>query len=520
MTTQQLPGRPNLDQLKRQAKDLLKAAENQEAAALARMRVLPALAKKTEAEIAAAGLALHDAQSAIAREHGFASWRELRERVEELTLEFAGALKEFVLAATDGRSGRAERLLGQHPRIAEDFYAALLLGDAARVEAVLARDPAAANRKGGARDWEPLLYVCHSSMGRSPAAQAAGFPAIAARLIALGVDPGMRFPWEHHGVRRQVLWGAVCVTQSLPLAETLLKAGATPNDGVTLTLVASGGNIAAMELLLANGADVNFPWATDGASPLRAALEWARTTTGAHWLLAQGADPNRAGGPTGETALHVAARRFDVPLVEAMVQRGADVTARRKDGRTAYVLAELSGNQAVADWLRVHGAPTQIALEDQFVAACSRGDRAAAQAMVAAMPELVARAAGEGGRVLRAAAERGDVAAVGALLDCGIEPGGADEIGATALHRAAMMGHAAVVEMLLKHRASVAALDKEFNATPLLWAAEGARMHGGADGPHAAVAKLLLAAGSSTEWKPHGEPSEAILEIMAEWRRG
>lgn len=49
--TRPLPDSPDLDQLKRQAKDLLRAARDSDPAALA----------------------LHDAQSVIAREHGFAS---------------------------------------------------------------------------------------------------------------------------------------------------------------------------------------------------------------------------------------------------------------------------------------------------------------------------------------------------------------------------------------------------------------------------------------------------------------
>ena len=73
MTATQLPGRPNLDQLKRQAKELLRAARAHDPAALARFRTLPAFARASDAELARATFALHDAQSVIAREHGFDS---------------------------------------------------------------------------------------------------------------------------------------------------------------------------------------------------------------------------------------------------------------------------------------------------------------------------------------------------------------------------------------------------------------------------------------------------------------
>jgi hypothetical protein len=87
MTAKQLPPRPNLDQLKRQAKDLLQSARRHEPGARARFRALPALATAPEETLERATLALHDAQSVIAREHGFDSWKALRERVEELTLD-------------------------------------------------------------------------------------------------------------------------------------------------------------------------------------------------------------------------------------------------------------------------------------------------------------------------------------------------------------------------------------------------------------------------------------------------
>ena len=102
----QLPDRPNLDQLKHQAKDLLRAARAQDAAALARFRGLPAFAQRTDVELARVPLGLHDAQSVIAREHGADSWNDLRERVEEATLEFAAAADAFVAAWLPGTEGR------------------------------------------------------------------------------------------------------------------------------------------------------------------------------------------------------------------------------------------------------------------------------------------------------------------------------------------------------------------------------------------------------------------------------
>src|SRR5262245_22809998 len=107
MTSQQLPDRANLEQLKKQAKTLLHAARSQDPEALRRFQALPALARKSISELGSITLALHDAQSVIAREYGFKSWNELREHVEERSLSFAGAVDEFVRCATGGASRRA-----------------------------------------------------------------------------------------------------------------------------------------------------------------------------------------------------------------------------------------------------------------------------------------------------------------------------------------------------------------------------------------------------------------------------
>jgi Family of unknown function (DUF5990)/Domain of unknown function (DUF5655) len=65
-----LPGRPDLDQLRRQARELLRAAQGGDPAALTRLK---AVSDK---------VTLSTAQLALAREYGFPSWRRLRDEVE------------------------------------------------------------------------------------------------------------------------------------------------------------------------------------------------------------------------------------------------------------------------------------------------------------------------------------------------------------------------------------------------------------------------------------------------------
>jgi ankyrin repeat protein len=513
MAAKRLPPRPNLDQLKRQAKDLLQSGER------TRFRTLPAFASASDETLARAPLALHDAQSVIAREYGFDSWNALREQVEGMTLEFDAALKEFLEAATDGRGDRAERMLALYPRIATaNFHTALVLGDASAVAARLEQDPSLATKPGGPRGWEPIHYVCYTAMAYD-SLRGAGLAAIARRLIALGVDPNTRFPWLHHNVRRPVLWGASRVAQSLPLVEALLDAGADPNDGVTLPLAASAGDIPVLEALRAHGAKVDQAWATDGATSLYAILNWSRTPEGVMWLLEHGADPNAVFAENGETPLHVVARAWDVPLAEAMAAHGAEIGRTRADGRTPYAVAELNGNRAVADWLLAHGASPELSEVDRLVAACSRADRATADALLARTPGLRNEITDDHYIAFHQAAERGDVRALDAMLACGFDPDRPDAgIGKTALHSAAMAGWPDAVRVLLAHGASVHVRDREFKGQPLIWAAEGSRTHReGRD--FAAVGKLLLDAGSPVEWETGAEPAEGILEIVAAWRR-
>ncbi len=489
MTAKQLPPRPSLDQLKRQAKELQESAH----------------------------VPLHEAQTRLAREYGFASWNKLREEVEARTLEFDAAVTEFLEAATDGRPDRAKRILALHPKIATaNFYTALVLGDAGAVDARLTKDPSLATTTGGPRGWLPIHYICYTAVGSGD-----GLADIARRLIALGVDPNTKFPWLHHNVRRPVLWGASRHAQSLALVNVLLDAGADPNDGVTLPLAASAGDIRVLEALLARGANVDQRWASDGSTGLYAILQWSRTSDGVLWLLAHGADPNAVFSENGETPLHVAARAWDVPVVEAMVAHGADITRRRADGRTPYAVAELNGNRAVADWLVAHGASPELSDVDRLVAACSRGDRAAADALLTHNPGLRNEITDDHYIALHQAAERNDVRALEAMLAAGFDPNRPDAgIGKTALHSAAMEGWPDAVRVLLAHGASVHIRDREFNGQPLVWAAEGSRQ--GRDGrDFAAVGKLLLDAGSPVEWQaPEPEPAEGINEIVAAWQRG
>jgi uncharacterized protein (TIGR03067 family) len=80
-----LPPRPNLDHLRRQAKALMSAVQAGDSDAVAMIRDhLPAAKGMTAEQVCQAGFRLADAQSAVARKTGFASWPQLARHVEQL----------------------------------------------------------------------------------------------------------------------------------------------------------------------------------------------------------------------------------------------------------------------------------------------------------------------------------------------------------------------------------------------------------------------------------------------------
>ena len=84
MPHRSLPARPNLEQLKNQAKDLLKAYRAGHPSALARFReALPRLRGATDGEPARPSVSLRDAQQVVAAEYGFSSWPLMHAHIEE-----------------------------------------------------------------------------------------------------------------------------------------------------------------------------------------------------------------------------------------------------------------------------------------------------------------------------------------------------------------------------------------------------------------------------------------------------
>src|SRR5438874_2505944 len=101
-----LPPSPSLDQLRHQAKELLRAANAGDGAAISRI------------EAVSDRVTLAAAQLALAREYGFASWPKLKDEAEARALALTDMADAFCEASINGRMGRAARLLAETPAIA------------------------------------------------------------------------------------------------------------------------------------------------------------------------------------------------------------------------------------------------------------------------------------------------------------------------------------------------------------------------------------------------------------------
>jgi hypothetical protein len=163
-----LPPRPNLDHLRRQARDLLRAARAGDAAAAGRIRAVsgrPTLAA---------------AQLAVAREYGFASWARLTTEVQARTTDLAQQVEAFCEASIRDGTGRAARMLAATPAIADyNLATAVILGDSTRVRREISQRPDLATRP--IRGWTPLHLACASRWHRLDPARADGLLAVAPR---------------------------------------------------------------------------------------------------------------------------------------------------------------------------------------------------------------------------------------------------------------------------------------------------------------------------------------------------
>jgi ankyrin repeat protein len=495
-----LPERPDLRQLRRQAKELRDAAGRGDAAAAQRFA-----RHHPSARLAAVNLAA--AQLVIAREHGFSSWPGLRAAID------AGAvarreLSSFVAASVEGRERAARDMFRADPGIgSRSLLSATVLGNAEAVRELVAADPAAAVATDDERGWPPLLYACYSRWHQIDPERAAGMAEVVRILLGAGASPNTNDGGRRH--YRSALRGSVEVNNP-GVTGVLLDAGANPDPGQPVAEAAGHRDHRCLRLLLAHGARVAGTWA------IGAAIE-ADDPVATSLLL----DALEAGGggnaadPATE-ALPEAAASASLPVVVALLEAGADPRATDSDGVSALRHAVRAGQDDIAAQLRALGAADDGTDVDRFVGACVNGRRDAAEHILADHPDLRDRLTDQDRALIVEAAGARPAETVALMLDFGFSVHARDDQGEQPLHAAAYQGNAAVVRLLLDAGADVDARDARFDATPLAFATVGSGEQTDRPGDWIATVRLLLDAGACRQdvWISGKPPSQEVADLL------
>jgi len=507
--TRNLPARPNLEHLKKQAKDLLHDFQQGDPEAIQRLS-------------ASGNPKLADAQHAIALEYGFASWPKLKEHIESLARPVDPA---------------------------EALTAAVQSNDAARLSQVLQRHPALKSKLN-----EAMAKYGRGDHALIGAVQRANRQMIDV-LLSAGADINARGQWWAGG------WGVL--DEAAPeLVPFLIERGAVVDVHAAARL---GMFDKLKELITADPALVHARGA-DGQTP----LHFASTIEIAQYIVGQGADmdardlyhestPAQYMLRTAQVrhyprdrqdiARYLVSRdcRTDILMASALgdldlVRRLLDADPScirtsvseqyfpkqdpRSDGtvyiwmfglhRTAHQVARDCGHEEVFRLL-MERSPEDLKLAQ----ACELGDEATFKTLLAKRPNLARTLSEDDRRKLVNAAQNNNTEAVRLMLSAGWPVDVRGEMNATPLHWAAWNGNAEMIRELLRYHAPLDVKGDEYDSTPLGWALYGSGNSWHREtGDYAGTVEALLQAGAtppiSTENLEASAPVCAVLRRYTE----
>lgn len=457
----ELPDRPSLDSLRKQAKSLLRDVRARESTALQRVETHhPNLDRFSS---------LRDAKLVVAREYGIRSWAELVHSVETAH-DVARSLDEQATMFADlaclhysGKEDvrhreRAARLLQERPDlVTANVYAAAAASDVVEIERWLQREPDCVNRPGGPRDWPPLMYVTYSRVPEnSPERDGVATTRL---LLDAGADPCFYIDgstaiggWRWYPLTGAIGEGEAGLVQQPPhprareLADLLLDAGADPNDsqGLYNSMFTPGNEW--LELLLSRGLTSTHRTDPDGDSPIT----------------------------TLNYQLSPAIQRGFTERVELLLNHGADAANRDEwyGGGTHVEEALKAGEGGILDFLVQHGAPEpELTPDDRYRIAVMQGDEAEARRCLETDPDLSDQT-----DLLVTAAHHGRLEAVRLLIDLGTDPNQQAANGRGAMHEAAWAGQENVVRLLLNRNARCDIRTEAHGGTPAGYANHAGRL--------------------------------------------
>jgi hypothetical protein len=262
------------------------------------------------------------------------------------------------------------------------------------------------------------------------------------QLAAAAEPPAPPAAVDTRALDQQLL--AAAAANQIEHALLLLAQGAHPDARAAaddrdqrslLQIAATCPDLRLLRELLRRGAEVNRP--VGGITPLIAATRdsYQGRPEAVMTLVTNGADP-RALDSDGNSALHYAALSREATVAAILLDAGADPNAINRDGLSPLAVALAAGNETLARYLLEHGA----------LADPPRG-----------VPALIAAAGAADdlpGLVRLLTRHKADLNA-------------RDRLGRSALHSAALAGHAELAEALLAAGADVDARDSH-GITPLM----------------------------------------------------
>jgi hypothetical protein len=498
----QLPARPNLDQLKRQARDLLNAHRVGDEEAVRRIREShPRLSQASEADVRSARFTLSGAQLVIAREYGFASWPKLKEYVENVGPQSSDAVEELKQALRSDNASVVRQILDRHPEL-----------------------KAKINQPIGPFD--------------SPAIVSARSPEMLDVLLAAGADLDAKSTWWAGGFG--VLHGA-----NPELAAHAIRRGAF----VDIHAAARLGMLDRVRELIASDAELVKARGGDGQTP----LHFASTVDIAAYLLDQGAeidarDVDHESTPAQymiddrqEVARYLIQRgcKTDILMAAALgdielVRRHLDTTPgsiRMRVSEEFFPMISPKAGGTIYQWkLGWYLSPHRVALkfghedvyrllmdrsppEVKLIEACWVDDQATLQALGADQSDLARRLLAGDQRQVAHAARNNETGVVRAMLKAGLPVDARSQHNATPLHWAAFHGNCEMVKAILPFGPPLEATDADFNGTPLGWAVHGSEEGWyRQSGDYAGTVEALIAAGARLPERLGG--TEAVREVL------
>jgi ankyrin repeat protein len=530
-----LPDRPNLEQYKKQAKELHRAAVAGEPAALARLRKHHPRLRDLDVDRPHA-ITLADAQLVLAREHGYEAWPAFATHIETLRIirsveDLDDPLNTFFEVASVDRHGwhasgtleHADMILARYPAVANgSIYSAAVLGDVAGVGGWLARDRSLATATGGPHQWDALTYLCFSRYLRIDEARSEAFVSTARILLEAGANANTG--WTEYiddpprPIHEAAIYGAAGLAQNPGLTKLLLDYGADPNDEETPYHVPETYDNTVLEILLRSGRLNKVSLATVAARK----CDW-HDDKGLELALDRGADPNYITHWQYSFLHHAIRRDNGLVMIEAILDRNANpYLPNNVDGRNAIQMAAYHGRGDIVASLEQRGFELGLEGLDAMVAACARADLETARSLAVGDPQLLAQLLQIGGTLLARFAGADNDAGMRCLLALGVpatalwpegDPYWEITPNSTALHVAAWRAHHNVVRTLIAAGTPVNVLDAR-NRTALQLAVRACTNSYWKYRRQPDSVAALLAAGATTDGIELPSGYDAIDELL------